>query len=79
MAQGADVEVVLQVGADAGQVGDDVDAEPAQLVAAADAGEHQQLRRIDRAAADDHLACRLVGRPAAHRIHHAAGAPSLRR
>ena len=49
-----DLEVVLQVLPDAGQVGADVDAEPAQLVGVADAGQLQQLRGVDGAAAEDH-------------------------
>jgi hypothetical protein len=51
-----DLEVVLQVLADAGQVVHDVDAERLEVVRVADAGELQQLRRVDRAAAQDHLA-----------------------
>ena len=48
--------VVVQVAPDAGQVGDDVDPEAAELVGRADAREQQQLRRLDRAGADDDLA-----------------------
>ena len=48
--------MVVQVAPDAGQVGDDVDAEPPELLGRTDAREQQQLRRLDRAAADDHLA-----------------------
>ena len=51
-----DLEMVLQVLADAGQVVHDVDAERRQLARVADAGELEQLRRVDRAAAEDHLA-----------------------
>ena len=43
-----------------GQVVDDVDADLAQVVAGPDAREHQQLRGVDRAAGEHHLA----GRPA---------------
>jgi hypothetical protein len=50
-----DLEVVLEVLADPRQVVDDVDPERAQLVRVADARELQQLRRVDRAAAEDHL------------------------
>src|SRR3546814_2562096 len=53
--QGAYVEVVLQVGADAGAVGHDRDAVSTQLRFRADAGQHQQLRRVDRTAAEDHF------------------------
>ena len=62
--QRADVQMVLQVRADAGQVVRDADAERAQLIGRADAGQHQQLRRVDRAAAEDHFA-RLGARQAA--------------
>ena len=34
----------------------DIDSETAQLVCGADAGEQQELGRLDRPAADDHLA-----------------------
>ena len=51
-----DLEVVLQVLADARQVVDDVDAERLELAGVADPGELEQLRRVDRAAAEDHLA-----------------------
>ena len=51
-----DLEVVLQVLADAREVVDDVDPERLELARVADAGELQQLRRVDRAAAEDHLA-----------------------
>jgi hypothetical protein len=52
----ADVQVVLQVGADAGHVGDHRDAVLAQVVGGAQPGQHQQLRRVDRARREDHLA-----------------------
>ena len=51
-----DLEVVLEVLADAGRVVDDVDAEAGEELLVADAGELEQLRRVDRAAAEDHLA-----------------------
>ena len=51
MLQRADVEMILQVRADAGQLVRDGDAVLAQVIGGADAGEHQQLRRVDRAAA----------------------------
>ena len=47
--------MVVQVLADAGKIGDDVDADRAQVIRRPDAGEEQQLRRADRPAADDHL------------------------
>ncbi len=48
-------EMVLQIFADR-QIGDRLDADRAQMIGRADAGQHQQLRRIERAAAQDHLA-----------------------
>jgi hypothetical protein len=47
--------VVLQVAADVGRVGDDVDAVPAQQRRRADPRELQQVRRLQRAGGDDHL------------------------
>ena len=46
--------------ADAGQVLHDVDAERAELVGVAHARQLQQLRRVDRAAAQDDLARRIA-------------------
>ena len=54
-----DARMVLQVRPDAGKIDRDVDAMTAQLVRRADAGQHQQLRRVERAARQDHLAGRL--------------------
>ena len=51
-----DVDVVLQVPPDAGQVVDRIDAERLQRVAGADAGEHEQLGGADGPGADQHLA-----------------------
>ena len=51
-----DLEVVLQVAADGRQVVDDVDAERSQVLGVADARQLQQLRRVEGAAAQDHLA-----------------------
>ena len=48
-------KVVVQVLADAGQVGDDVDPERAQVLRGPDAGEQEELRRSDRSAAHDDL------------------------
>ena len=50
-----DLEVILQVLADAGQVMDERDIGGAEVLAVADAGDLQQLRRVERAAAQDHL------------------------
>src|SRR5699024_9543677 len=50
-----DLEMVLEVLADARQVVDDVDAERLELARVADAGKLEQLWRVDRAAAEDHL------------------------
>ena len=61
--------VVLQVGAHARPVGDDVDAERAQFVRRADAAAQQDRRRMNAAAADDHLA----------RVERALGAVDPRR
>ena len=47
--------MVLQPLAHAGEVGDDVDAVLAQVRGRADAGEHQQVRAVDRSAAQQHL------------------------
>ena len=56
----------MQVLPDAGKIGDDVDADRAQMVCRADAGEEQQLRRADRPAADDNLGrVRALDAPAA--------------
>ena len=49
-------EVILQVRADAGAVGDYGDAVRGEFGAGADAGEFEQLHRVDRAAGEDHLA-----------------------
>ncbi len=51
-----DLEMVLEVLADAGQVVDDRDPDGLQLRGIADAGELEQLGRVDRAASEDHLA-----------------------
>ncbi len=69
-----DLDVILQVAANAGQVGQDRDAVPLERLRRADARQHQQLRRIERASADDHLAPRaqlafppVLDEPDAHR------------
>ena len=51
-----DLEVVLEVLAHAGRVVHDVDAEAAEQRLVTDAGELEQLRGVDRAAAEDDLA-----------------------
>ena len=60
-------EMVLQVLADAGPVGDDVDPERAQFRRRPHARQLQQLRRVDRPAAKNDLAprARLLLAPAA--------------
>ena len=50
------VQVILEVAADRGLVEPHVDAERGQLVGGADAGEHQQLRRLVGAGGEDDLA-----------------------
>src|SRR5262245_7838404 len=55
----ADRAMVAEIFADRRQIMDDLDAEALQQAAAADAGELQEARRIDGAAADDHLFARL--------------------
>ena len=54
----ADLVAVLQVAADPRQIHPDRDAVGAQLRGGADAGQHQQLRRIESAAGEDDLAPR---------------------
>ena len=51
-----DLEVVLEVLADARQVGDDRDAERREVRRRPDARQLEQLRRVDRAAGEDDLA-----------------------
>src|SRR5829696_10274861 len=48
--------MVLEMGADAGQVRDDRDPERAQVVGWSDARELKELRRVECAAGQDHLA-----------------------
>ncbi len=55
---GADLEMVLQIGADARPVEDDVDPMSAQKLTRTDAGQLQELRRADRARREDDLAMR---------------------
>ncbi len=70
--------VVLEPLADAGEVGDDVDAVLAQVGGRADAGEHQQVRAVHRAAAEQHLAGGRRGDlAAADAVGHPDGALAL--
>ncbi len=50
-------EMILQIAPDR-QVGDHIDAEPAQMLRRADAREHQELRRVECAGGKDHFARR---------------------
>ena len=59
--------MVLQVLPDAGEVGDRVDAQGAQLPGRADPGQQEQLRRADRARAHDHLTGGVRLRPVRRR------------
>ena len=52
----ADFVAVLQVLADSGKIDLDLDAVPFQFCAWADAGEHQELRRVEGASREDDLA-----------------------
>ena len=54
----SDSDVTLHVVTDR-QIGDDFNSELAEMTGGADAGQHQQLRRRDRAGADDDLAVSL--------------------
>ena len=73
-----DVGMIAEIGADARQVALHRDAQPAQQIGRADAGELQQLRAVDRAAAQDDLALRRRGATlAANRIGNAGGALAL--
>ena len=67
--------MIAEVFADAGQVGDDRYAERAQALGRTDAGQLQELRRIERARRDDDLAAgESLLRLAAAQIVDAAGA-----
>ena len=70
-------EMVLQVLADR-QIDHRLDADRAQMIGRADAGQHQDLRRVERAAAEDDLALGVgVKRLAALLIVDAGGALAL--
>ena len=49
-------QVILEMAADIGQVGDAGESQRAQLVGRADARQHQQARRIDRPGTEQHVA-----------------------
>ena len=70
------LQMVVQVLADARQVDRRRDADRAQVIGRTDAGEHQELRRAEGAGADDHLARGegLAGL-AAHGVGQAEGPP----
>ncbi len=51
-----ELEMVLQVAPDPGQIEGDRNAETADLVGGSDPGQEQKLRRVDGAAREDHLA-----------------------
>ena len=52
--------MVLEVAADTRQIGDHGDPEPVQMLGRTKAREHQELRRLDRASGEDHLAIRAI-------------------
>src|SRR6201996_5727209 len=52
---GADIQMVLQVAAHAGQIHCDVNAMTAQMIGRAYAGQHQQLWAVDRASGENDL------------------------
>jgi hypothetical protein len=72
----ANLKVVLQLGSDARQVGDHVDAQRLEQRRRSEPGELQELRRVERAGGDDDLAVGPsdVGRIAAP-VFDADGAP----
>ena len=68
--------MVLQIGADAGDVGDHVDALRRSSAAGPTPGQLQQLRRIERAAGEDHFGIGVRGvQRIALAIFDADGAP----
>ncbi len=70
--------MVLKVLADAGEIMDDPDAFVLQFGRRADARQEQQLRRVEGAAAKDHLAARLYGQfPSSPQAGKADGLPAL--
>ena len=73
--------MVHQVGADVRAVERDVDADLAQMVGRPDARQHQDLRRADRAGAEQHLALGAHGLLPAAAVaqHDADGAVALQR
>ena len=61
--------MVLEVGADARQVVDDLDADLPQVVGRADARQQQQARRADAAGGDQHLALAAQDRGRSALVH----------
>jgi hypothetical protein len=74
--QRADVQMILQVRADARQILCDTNAVRAQMVGRTNAGQQQQLRRIDCAAAEDYLARLGAGQAAVMTIVDPGCAPA---
>ncbi len=75
---GVDTQMVLQVAPHIAQVADRRDAQHLEIVGGTDARQHEQLRRVHRAAAHDHLARSMRGHrfPTAP-VAHAGGAGSI--
>src|SRR5260221_6393983 len=48
-------DVILEIAANAAQIGDRLDAEVSQLRSVADTGQHQKARAVDRPGRDDHF------------------------
>ncbi len=57
-----DVGVIVEARSDRRSIRDDGDRSLAQVLAGADARQHEELRRLERAGAEDHLALHLGGR-----------------
>ncbi len=72
-----DFHVVLQVRADAGAVGDDVDAVAPEFGPRTDSREHQQLGRVEGRGAQDHLGARDDAPAFAAHAHRDAGGAAL--
>ena len=69
--------MVLQIRADARHIGDHPDAVRLQQRRGTDAGELQKLRRVERAAGEDHLAAAARRGGAAPPVFDADGAAAL--
>lgn len=65
-----EVRMILQVLSDAGQVVRRGDAELCERCRIADAGQHQQLRGLECAEAEDHFAARAVSKVSLPPIFH---------